>query len=175
MESLLFTLWIMVLAPVVTFFFLRRRLAGRMLCTMLEKDRSVRNILVKVAGDFVFIEGDRYFVNPEAVRIVRYPGGWPTPFQHPLPNSLYQRDGAQPIDWNTQRELSQSAKEVTAALDPHLFSAIVKGTREGGSSPIGNLRPVFIILGGISIVILLTLFYTLSKISDIQSASGVVG
>ena len=175
MEGLLFTLWIMLLGPVVMFFFLRRRLAGKMLCLMLEKDRSAKNILVRVDGDFVSIDGDKYFVNTEAVRLIRYPGGWPTPLQHVLPTCLYHRDGAQPIDWNTLTEITQSAREVTAALDPHIFSAIVRGTREGSTSTTGNLRLIFIVLGGIGIITLLTLFYVLSKVSSLDLPSGVAG
>lgn len=175
MEAILFTLWIMLLGPVAMFFFLRKRLAGKMLCLMLEKDRSAKNILVRVEGDFVNIDGDKYFVDSEAVRLIRYPGGWPTPLQHVLPTCLYQRDGVQPINWNTQSEISKSSKEVTAALDPHIFSAIVRGTREGGAASSINMRPILIVLGVIGIVTLLTVFYVLSQINGLQNTSIIGG
>ena len=171
MEGILFTMWIMLLGAVALFLFLRRRTAGKMLCSVLERDRSIRDQLIKVKGDFVEIDGDKYFVNPEAVRFKRYPAGWPVPLQTTVPACLYARDGFQPIDWNTQEELSQSAKEITAVLDPHIFKSIVRGTQEGGAAVgTGNLRPIFLILGAVSVVTLLTVFYLLSKIGGIETA-----
>ena len=171
MEGILFTLWIMLLGPVILFFFLRRRTAGKMLCSVLEMDRSIKDKLLIVKGNFVEIDGDKYYVNPEAVRFKRYPSGWPIPLQTTVPACLYARDGFNPIDWNTQQEFSQSAKEITAVLDPDIFKSIVKGTQEGGGSgSLGNLRPMFLILGAVVVVTLLTVFYMLSKIGSIETA-----
>jgi len=148
-----------------------------MLCWILEDDRSARIRLVKVRGDFVDIEGGTYGVRPDAVRLVRYPFGWPSWLQQIVPCSLYNKDGADPIGWNEQAPMSLSARELTAVLDPHWFSAIVKGTKEGGTAAnIGGLRIVLLVVAGVSIFSMVVLFYLLSKVMSLEAivrASGV--
>ena len=75
----------MALLPVAAFFWMRSRTSGKMLCWMMDDDRSAKQKIVKVTGDFVEMDDERYIVNAEAVRLIRYPTGWPNFMQQVMP------------------------------------------------------------------------------------------
>ena len=60
MESILITGWMVLFGPIILFFVVRRRTFRKMLCEILEKDGSIRSRLVKVEGDWIFLEEEKH-------------------------------------------------------------------------------------------------------------------
>jgi len=160
-------LMVLAFVPVAGFFWMRSRITGRMLCWIMEDDRSAKQAMLKVAGDFVTIDDERYVVSPEAVRLIRYPSGWPPWMQQVVPCSLYARGNAVPIDWATATPTSLSSTELGSILDPNWMRLIVKGTREQGVEGTANKIVTFMSLGlgAISVVMI---FYLISQLGTLS-------
>ncbi len=176
MAQTLILLWMVLAGPMVLFFIYRVRVAGRMLCIVLEEDRSVRNRLVKVEGEWLAIGDGRFHVNPDAVRLMRYPAGWPVWLQQIVPTCLYRADDAEPLDWNTQRPINNSASALAAVMEPDWLKLIVRGTREGtGGALTGGSRILTMIGLGVSVVTLVMLFYVITRLGAVETLVRGVG
>ena len=156
------------LLPVAAFFWMRARTSGRMLCWIMEDDRSAKQRLVKVGGDFVTMDDEQYIVHPDAVRLIRYPTGWPNFMQQVMPCALYSRGNAEPINWNTSTPTHLSSMELGSILDPNWMRLIVRGTKDQASTP-ANRMITFASLG-IGAVSVVMLFYLVSKMGTLQGA-----
>ena len=156
------------LLPVAAFFWMRARTSGRMLCWIMEDDRSAKQRLVKVGGDFVTMDDEQYIVHPDAVRLIRYPTGWPNFMQQVMPCALYSRGNAEPINWNTSTPTHLSSMELGSILDPNWMRLIVRGTKDQAASPANRMITFAGLgLGSISVVML---FYVVSKMGTLQGA-----
>jgi len=154
--------------PMAAFFWMRSRTAGRMLCWLMDDDRSAKQKLVKVNGDFVIMDDEQYLVHPDAVRLIRYPTGWPNFMQQVMPCALYSRGNAEPINWNTAVPTHLSSMELGSILDPNWMRLIVKGTKDQGGTPANRMITFAGLgLGAISVVML---FYVVSKMGTLQGA-----
>jgi len=151
----------------------QQRLAGRMLCFFLEEDKSTKPELRKIADDFIESEDGLYDIEPDRVRLIRYPTGWPPPLQQIIPTSLYCRGNARPLDWVTLRAREVSAKELKAVLDTHWLINLVRGAREGGGeSKVSRILPLLsAALGAICMVLI---FIILAKMGALESAVKVL-
>ena len=156
----------MALLPVAAFFWMRSRTSGKMLCWMMDDDRSAKQKIVKVTGDFVEMDDERYIVNAEAVRLIRYTTGWPNFMQQVMPCALYSRGNANPIDWNDAKPTSLSSMELGSILDPNWMRLIVRGTKEQGVTS-GNRLITFasLGLGAVSVVVM---FYIVTKLGTLE-------
>ena len=177
MIQTLIILWMMLIGPMALFFIYRVRVAGRILCIILEEDKSVRNRLVKVEGNYLTIGDSRYLVDPDTVRLMRYPSGWPVWLQQIVPTCLYRSDEAHPLDWNTQAPVQDSASALAAVMEPEWLKLIVRGTREGAESVGGSGSRIITILGiGVSVVTLVMMFYVISRLAAVETlVRGVSG
>ncbi len=177
MEQTLVILWVMLLGPILLFFVNRMRVAGKILCVILDEDRSVRTRLVKVEGDYLNVGENRYIVNPDAVRLMRYPAGWPIWLQQIVPTCLYKVEEAEALDWNTQLPIVNSSSALSAVMEPHWLKLIVKGTKEGGEGGLASGSKLLIVVGlGVSVLVLVLMFYVISRLISIESlVSGVGG
>ena len=162
-------LLVMAFVPVAAFFWMRSRVTGRMLCWIMEDDRSAKQAMLKVAGDFVTIDDERYVVSPEAVRLIRYPAGWPPWMQQVVPCSLYSRGNAVPIDWATSTPTALSSTELGAILDPNWMRLIVKGTREQGEGS-GTSRMITFVSLGLGAISVVMIFYLISQLGTLNGA-----
>jgi len=170
MDSAVLMLIFVASGPVIFFFITRARVAGKLLCWILEEDRSARQRLLKVKGNFIQMEQERYFVNPDSVRFVRYPASWPVWMQQTVPCSLYKRGEGNPLDWNTLAPIGPaSAVELGTVLDPEWIKLVVKGTSEIGKTGGNRERLLLIIAIGASGLTLLLTFYLVSKMGAIES------
>ena len=157
----------MLVGPMIAFFVMRAKTAGKMLCKILEKDKSSRSYMQRVQGNWIIIAGDRYIVNPEAVRFTRYPSGWPMWMQQVVPECLYEKGNATPLSWNTVQPIAFNAKDLATVLEPEWLSRLVKGTQEVGKSP-GRERTIqMVTLGAVGLVAVL-LFYIISKMGALE-------
>ena len=175
MAQTLILLWMVLAGPLVLFFIYRVRVAGRILCVILEQDRSVKTRLIKVEGDFLDIDDGQYLVNPDAVRLMRYPSGWPVWLQQIVPTCLYRKDEVEPLDWNTQVPITSSASALAAVMEPEWIKLIVSGTKEGSSSLTGGRKVLTMIGLGASIVSLVMAFYIITKLGAIETLVKSVG
>ena len=170
MEGILLSVLVVVVGPVVVFFWMRIKVNGKILCWILGEDRSAKSKLCKVAGDYVLIGGDKYLIDSDTVRLVRYPTGWPVWLQQTVPVCLYNEGNADPIDWITQQPKGRSAKELAAILDPEWLKAIVRGTKESSSQAIPNgFKTMLMVAAGAAVVGLVVMFYLLSKIAALET------
>ncbi len=170
MEGILLTIITVVLGPIAVFFWMRVKVNGKILCWVLGEDRTAKPRLCKVAGDYVTIGDDRYLVDADAIRLVRYPTGWPVWLQQVVPACIYVEGNADPIDWVTQQPMSRSAKELAAILDPEWLRAIVRGTRESASQAIpGGLKAMVMISAGAAVGGIVLMFYLISKIVALET------
>jgi hypothetical protein len=160
-------LLVMAFVPVAAFFWMRSRVTGRMLCWIMDDDRSAKQTMLKVAGDFVTIDDERYVVSPDAVRLIRYPAGWPPWMQQVVPCSLYARGNAVPIDWATATPTALSSVELGSILDPNWMRLIVKGTRDQGTEGTTNRIVTFVSLG-LGAVSVVMIFYLISQIGTLS-------
>ena len=162
----MFMIVFMGLLPVAAFFWMRTRTVGRMLCWIMDDDRSAKQSLVKVQGDFVTMDDERYVVHPDAVRLIRYPTGWPNFMQQIMPCALYQRGNAEPINWNTSVPTHLSSMELGSILDPNWMRLIVRGTKDQGGTPANRMITFATLgIGAVSIVIM---FYLVTKLGTLQ-------
>jgi len=156
---------IMSLAPVAAFFWMRSRTTGRMLCWVMEDDRSAKQRLVKVQGDFVNMDDEKYIVHPDAVRLIRYPTGWPGFMQQIMPCALYSRGNAEPINWNSSVPTHLSSMELGSILDPNWMRLIVKGTKDQ-TTPANSIMTIASLgIGGVSVAMI---FFLISKIGSLE-------
>ena len=162
-------LLVLAFVPVAAFFWMRSRTTGRMLCWIMEDDRSAKQAMLKVAGDFVTIDDERYVVSPDAVRLIRHPSGWPPWMQQVVPCSLYARGNAVPIDWATATPTSLSSTELGSILDPNWMRLIVKGTREQGETSPANKMVTFASLG-LGAVSVVMIFYLINQLGTLSGA-----
>lgn len=160
--------------PVGGYFFLKMRTVGRLGVFMLEKDKHVNFMLRKVKGPHWSDKNETYGVDPKRVRLVRYPFGWPAIFQQVIPCALYQRehyqplDIIQPIDWNSLKSANVNATEVGTVLDPMVLVSILKGA-SGAAPTTSRFQRMFpMLMVGLCTVILLFLFYLLSKVGGLS-------
>ena len=154
------------LVPIAAFFWLRSRTAGRMLCWVMDEDRSAKQMLLKVKGDFISIDDERYIVSPEVVRLIRYPTGWPKFMQQVVPCSLYSRGNAEPIDWTSAVPQKLSSIELGSILDPNWMRLIVRGTKEQGVG--GQSRLITFATLGIGAVTVVLMFYVVTKMGALE-------
>ena len=169
MEQILVILWVMLAGPLILFFISRTRVAGRILCIVLEEDRSVKTRLVKVEGDYLNIGENRYLINPDAIRLMRYPAGWPIWLQQIVPTCLYRVEEAQALDWNSQQPITDSSSALSAVMEPHWLKLIVRGTKEGGSNLTGGSRVLTVVGIGASVLGLVLIFYLISRIGALET------
>ncbi len=170
MVQTLILLWMVLAGPLILFFIYRVKVAGKILCVILEEDRSVKNRLVKVEGNYISIGDSKYVVNPDAVRLMRYPSGWPVWLQQIVPTCLYRADELQPLDWNTQEPVSNSASALAAVMEPDWLKLIVRGTREGAPSGLAGGSRLMGMLGiGVSVITLVMLFYVISRLGAVET------
>lgn len=163
-------LWILLGGPVLLFFYNRHRTVGKILCYILEEDRSVRSRLIKVEGDFLNFGGNRYLVNPDAVRLMRYPAGWPSWIQQIVPVCLYKVEESTPLDWNTQMPVTNSSSALATVMEPEWLKLIVRGTREGATGALTGGNRVLTVLGvGASVLVLVMMFYLISRIGALEA------
>ena len=161
------------LLPVAAFFWMRSRTSGKMLCWIMDDDRSAKQKLVKVTGDFIDLDDEKYIVNTNAVRLIRYPTGWPNFMQQIMPCCLYSRGNANPIDWNIARPVSLSSMELGSILDPNWMRLIVRGTKEQGVASTSRLVTfASLALGAVSVVIM---FYLVTKLGTIEGTVTELG
>lgn len=157
---------LMALAPVAAFFWMRTRTVGRMLCWVMDDDRSAKQRLVKVSGDFVTMDDERYIVHPDAVRLIRYPTGWPSFMQQVMPCALYSRGNAEPINWNEASPRHLSSMELGSILDPNWMRLIVRGTKDQAGTPANRMITfASLAIGGVSVVMI---FYLISKMGTLE-------
>tara|TARA_Y100000296_G_C5120244_1_gene230003 strand:+ start:431 stop:967 length:537 start_codon:yes stop_codon:yes gene_type:complete len=166
-------LLLVALVPVAAFFWMRSRVSGRMLCWIMEEDRSAKQTMLKVQGDFVVVDDERYVVTPEAVRLIRYPSGWPPWMQQIVPCSLYSRGNAAPIDWATSTPTHLSATELGSILDPNWMRLIVRGTKEGGTVG-GTSRIITFATLGMAAVSIVMIFYLISQLGTLSGTVDVL-
>lgn len=155
---LLFTLWV------------RISTSGKMLCFFLEPNRMSKPKLLKTIGDYVYLGKEPYAIDSDCIRYVRYPTGWPSMFQIPVPCSLYEIGRFTPLNWNDLGEPGVTSREVGAVLDPDWLALIVRGTKEGQISTDKNLKLLMMICAAVSIIGMILTFYVITRIMSIESA-----
>ena len=169
MEPLVYTMVVLLIFPTLMFFYMRARTTGKILCWMLEEDRTAKQYLRKVQGDFVRFPDSSYLVNSDSVRFVRYPASWPSFLQQTIPCSLYRRGDTQPLDWTTAASIALSASELSSVMEPEWMKLIVKGTKDSSAQGrLSNLMPA-LSLGATGLVAILV-FYLISRIGELQAA-----
>lgn len=169
MESLLLTVMMLLAASLMAFFWVRGRTSGKLLCIMLESDRTVKRYLRKVQGSFIKFSDSNYLVVGESIRFVRYPDNWPSFLQQTVPAALYNRGDTQPLDWTSTNHVGMSANELNAVLEPEWMRAIVKGTQAPGTQGrLQGMLPIMTLMAaGLSLVLT---FYVISKLGSLQAA-----
>ena len=165
-------LLLMVVAVLLMVFFWNyARCANKTLCLFLEPDMSVTQALLPHDEDFVYDykNGNAYLIFEKRIRFVRFPSGWPIFLQQVVPMALYKRGDGEPLEWNELGKRTVSSKEVGAAMEPQWLKNIIKGASEvHAESRMGRLMPIMTLI--CVVVILIFLFYLLSKIGGMQSA-----
>ncbi len=170
MAQTLILLWMVLAGPLVLFFIYRVKVAGKILCVILEEDKSVKNRLVKVEGNYISIGDNKYVVNPDAVRLMRYPSGWPIWLQQIVPTCLYRADEVQPLDWTTLEVVNNSASALAAVMEPDWLKLIVRGTKEGSGEGLTSGSRLLNMLGiGVSVITLVMLFYVISRLGAVET------
>ena len=145
---------------------------GKMLCVFVEGNRTAQIKLLKVRDDLVTFgaDKDKYGVDGNYVRLVRYPMGWPSFFQVTVPCVIYEMGRFDPLNWLNLGEPGASSKEVGAVLDPFWLSLIVKGTKAGQLTQDKVTRILLIAttaLVGVGIILML---YVVIKMGSLQGA-----
>lgn len=167
MQALVFFGTLLIGIPLL-FIFVRLRVAGKMLCLMLEEDKSLLPRLYPVQGDFVYVGDEGYYVYPSRVRLVRYPLGWPRFMQEIVPCALYERGNAEPLEWIELGKRYVSSVEVGAAMEPRWLANVVKGIREAAPSRLEKMLPLLSVTLGV--ICMLLMFFLMSKMSALQTA-----
>ena len=175
MIQVLFMLVVFMVMPIGMFFYYRSKTAGRILVWIVEDDRTIRQRLLKVEGNFVNFSREKYVVNPKTVRLMRYPIGWPVWIQQILPCALYQRGEAEPLDWTTMIPINTSAVELATILEPHWLSLIVQGTKEGGAGSPNNQKIMLMAAAGIGVITLVAVLYLIAQIGGLEDIATTVG
>lgn len=161
--GLLLMVVVILLMPSVLFFYMQWKCAGKMLCFFLEEDKSTRPELTRIEGDFIVSEEGMYDIEPEKIRLMRYPLGWPRFLQQILPAGLYERDNAIPLDWITLEAATISASELHTVLDKNWLKNLVAGAREGATG--GKFEKMVPMLSlAVSGLVLLMMFILMTKI-----------
>ena len=166
--------FMILVTPVALLLFQRHRLAGKMLCFFMEKDKSLVPRLLKVQGPLVKFKGETYSVNPKRIRSIRYPTGWPASLQTVLPCGLYQRedfhpeDIIQPTDWVNLDPSKDSAVEVDSVLSPRWLAMFASSAQGGAAGEVPkNLKLMLMLTLGIVVITLIFLFYVMTKIGGV--------
>ena len=162
-----------VLFPLVMMIAIRQRVANKMLCIFLVKDKSLRPKLLPIEGDFVKYDGEAYNVDGDFIRMVRYPLGWPKLFQQVVPSALYMLGTHEQKDWVTVTGKGVSAREVGVTLQPYWMEQMVSGTR---GKPLQTrwekMAPMLaVVIGGLCLLIMLVLY---AKIGAIERATAAL-
>jgi len=168
MLQVIFMLFIFTFVALIVSVWVRFSTNNKVFCWFLEGDRSARVKLLKIVdNDFVVYGGDKYGVDPEYVRMVRYPMGWPPFFQIPVPCVMFEVGRFSPVNWIDCGEPGASSKEVAAVLDPHWMSLIVKGTKAGQITADKNMRNLLMLAAGASVIGMVTMFYLITKVGNL--------
>ena len=160
---------IILVFPVVLFFFNYHRCAGKILGFFLDETDSMKPTLCKGYGDDWLLTKDAaYRTDTDKVRHVRYPFGWPRSLQQDLPAFLYKKGEMEPLDWKTV-EIDPSdhvsAREIAALLEPEWLRALVKGVREGTGGGLTKQERMFMFVGaGASVLALILVFVVMSRL-----------
>ncbi len=173
MEGIILTAWMMVLGPVILFFVVRRRTFQKMLCELLDSDGSIRSKLVRVQGDWIFVDGERYLVKSEMIKWKRYPTGWPVWLQQTVPCALYLVGRTDPIDWTEPSREGVSSAELAAILDPHWMQILVRGVSEVSKDSSRENRIMSMIAVGTGVLSVLLTIYVISRLIALESIVGV--
>jgi len=137
--------------------------SGRILCWFLEEDISAVPELNKIVEDFIISRDGMYDIEPEKVRLIRYPMGWPRLLQQIIPCVLFERGNALPLDWVRLRGDRESAREIRAVLDEVWMRNLIKGAKESTTGGrFEGMLPWLTI--GISGVCLLMIFVLMTKV-----------
>lgn len=169
MDQFLTTFLFMMTVVVVAFFWVRARTSGKLLCVMLESDRTARQYLKKVQGSFVRFPDSNYLVVGDSIRFVRYPTNWPPFLQQTIPSALYNRGDTQPLSWTSAQHQGMSANELAAVLEPEWMRAIVKGTQASGTQGrLQTMMPMLTLMA--SALALVLIFYIISRLGALESA-----
>ena len=132
-------------------FWNKKRVSGKMLCSILRKDKSVIHKLCELRDDFVIFENRAYDVYPDFVRVTRYPSGWPNILQELVPTSLYEEEDAIPLHWINLGDRLERSMQLRAALDENWMKKLVHEAAVEGSGFNINWRkilPILLMLGG---------------------------
>ena len=169
MLQVIFMLFVFTLAALLMAVWVRFSTNNKVFCWFLEGDRSARVKLLKIIdNDFVEYKEDKYGVDPEFVRMVRYPMGWPGFLQVPVPCVMFEVGRFSPVNWIDCGDPGASSKEVAAVLDPHWMSLIVKGTKMGQIATDKNTRILLMIATGASVLGLLGLIYMIQRLGSLE-------
>lgn len=133
-------------------FWNKARVAGRMLCYFIRKDKSVVGKLCELKSDFVIYKERAYDIYPDFVRFTRYPSGWPPILQESVPVSLYDEEDAIPLNWINLDNRLERSMALRAALDENWMRKLVQeAAAEGGGIRINwrKILPIALIVIGI--------------------------
>jgi len=159
--------------PLLIQFYVRKKTKGRHLCAILEKDKPLNFKLLKIVKDDFVVDGaDEWILKTQLMKLVRYPIGWPTmlgSFQQIVTCSLLMRGRSDPLDWENPPTGALSSKEIPVVLDPHWLINLVKGVGEEGRTSRGDKMLMYMSVG-ISGVVMVMMFYVISKIGSIEQA-----
>lgn len=163
--------------PLILQFTIRQKCSGKLLCAITGKEKPLDFKLLKTEtkegkGEFVRDGKDQWVINPDQVKLVKYPIMWPRilgMFQQIVGCSLYARGRADPLDWKNPVAGALSSKELPAILDPHWLVALVRGVEEGvGGKSDKNIKMYSLLAVAASIMCLLLLFVVMVKVGTIQ-------
>lgn len=174
-SSMILLLGILLLMPVAVYIITKVRVLGKFGCFFLERDKSLSFKLLKPKGPFIEYKGETYGLNPNRIRIVSYPFGWPALLQQTIKICLYQREDHNPVDineplnWVQLKPSPESAIDVRTSLEPRWLRSLAHGTAEGAAAEgkLGRLLPILtLVLAGLTMILC---FYLIMKFGGVNS------